>query len=154
MPSPPRCVRPGCSPAPACHRCRRPGSASRPWLPGAGRVQGRTGGCLPRGLLHGLGNMACHIPSPFVSPMLHYQEGVVVLIQDCPELDGRPRPSSRPGSRGPACSRMPERMPAIKRILNCCRRGLPFRARASISSGVMRTLQGSRGAGRRRRSSI
>jgi hypothetical protein len=34
---------------------------------------------------------------------------------------------------------MPERMPVIKRILNCCKWGLPFRAR-SISSGAMRTL--------------
>jgi len=31
------------------------------------------------------------------------------------------------------------RMPVIKRILNCCRWGLPFRTR-SISSGAMRTL--------------
>jgi hypothetical protein len=45
--------------------------------------------------------------------------------------------------------RMPERMPVIKRILNCCRWGLPLRARTSISSGAMRTLQWSRGAGRR-----
>jgi len=36
--------------------------------------------------------------------------------------------------------RVPERMPAIERILNCCRWGLPFRARAGISSGAMRTL--------------
>ena len=39
--------------------------------------------------------------------------------------------------------RMPERMPVIKRILICCRWGLPFRAR-SISSGGERTVQGSR----------
>ena len=29
---------------------------------------------------------------------------------------------------------------AIKRVLYCCRWGLPFRPRASISSGAMRTL--------------
>jgi hypothetical protein len=37
---------------------------------------------------------------------------------------------------------MPERMPVINGILNRCRRGLPFRARASTSSGAMRTAQG------------
>lgn len=38
--------------------------------------------------------------------------------------------------------RMPERMPVINGILNRCRRRLPFRARASTSSGAMRTAQG------------
>jgi len=39
---------------------------------------------------HGLGNVARHIPGPFVEQgvVLHYQEGVVVLFQDGPELDG------------------------------------------------------------------
>jgi len=32
--------------------------------------------------------MARHIPGPFVAPMLHYPEGVVVLLEDGPELDG------------------------------------------------------------------
>jgi len=32
----------------------------------AGPIRGRTGGCTPRGLLHGLGNAARHIPGPFV----------------------------------------------------------------------------------------
>jgi hypothetical protein len=32
------------------------------WLPGAGLIQGRTGGCLRRGLLQGLGDVARHIP--------------------------------------------------------------------------------------------
>ena len=47
-------------------------------------------GRLPRGLFHGLGNVARHIPGPFVEQgvVLHYQEGVVVLLQDGPELDG------------------------------------------------------------------
>ena len=47
-------------------------------------------GRLPRGLLQGLGKMARHIPGPFVEQgvVLHYQEGVVVLLQDGPELDG------------------------------------------------------------------
>jgi hypothetical protein len=34
---------------------------------------------------------------------------------------------------------MPERMPVIKRILNCCRWGLPFQSAAS-PPGAMRTL--------------
>jgi hypothetical protein len=39
---------------------------------------------------HGIGNAARHIPGPFVEEggVLHYQEGVVVLFQDGPELDG------------------------------------------------------------------
>jgi hypothetical protein len=47
-------------------------------------------GRLPRGLLHGLGNAARHISGPFVGlrVVLHYQELVVVLLQDGPELDG------------------------------------------------------------------
>jgi hypothetical protein len=49
-------------------------------------MQGRTGGCLPRGLLHGLGDVARHIPGPFVTPMLRYQEGVVILLEDGPQL--------------------------------------------------------------------
>jgi hypothetical protein len=36
--------------------------------------------------------------------------------------------------------RTPERMPVIKTIQNCYRRRLPFRARASISSGATSTL--------------
>jgi len=48
----------------------------------------------PRGLLHGLGNMAHHIPSALVELgiVLHSQEWVVVLIQDGPELDGGEAP--------------------------------------------------------------
>jgi len=50
-------------------------------------------GRLPRGLLHGLGNVARHIPGPFLRPMLHYPERAVVLLQDGPELDGGEGPS-------------------------------------------------------------
>jgi len=35
---------------------------------------------------HGLGNAARHIPGPFVTPMLHYQERMAVLLQDGPQL--------------------------------------------------------------------
>jgi hypothetical protein len=90
LPALPGCFSPGCRPAPAYHRRRRPGRRARPWLPGTGRMQGRTGGRTPRGLLHGLGNAARHIPGPLVEQGVvpHYQEGVVVLFQDGPELDG------------------------------------------------------------------
>jgi len=46
-------------------------------------------GCLPRGLLHGLGNAARHIPGSFVElgVVLHYQEGVVILLQDGHDLE-------------------------------------------------------------------
>jgi urease accessory protein UreE len=42
-------------------------------------------------LLHGLGNIARHIPCPFVEQgvVLHYQEVVVVLLQDGPKLGRR-----------------------------------------------------------------
>jgi len=47
-------------------------------------------GRFPGGLLHVLGNMARHIPGPFIEQgvVLHYPDGVVVLIQDSPELNG------------------------------------------------------------------
>jgi hypothetical protein len=61
----------------------------RPRLPGPGPIPGHTEGGLSRGLLQGLGNVACHTPGPFVTPMLHYQEGVVVLLQDGPQLGRR-----------------------------------------------------------------
>jgi len=98
----------------------------------------------PRGLLQGLGNVARHIPGPFVElgVVLNYQEGVVILHEGGPQLGRKakalPTFSSTMSSRS-SWLRMPERMPVIKRILNCCRWGLPFRAR-SISSGAMRTL--------------
>jgi len=85
----------------------------------------------PRGLLQNLGNVARHIPGPFVRPMLHYQEGVVILLQDCPQLGRKAKAlltfSSTMISRS-SWRRMPERMPVIKRILNCCRWGLPFQS--------------------------
>jgi hypothetical protein len=61
----------------------------RPRLPGPGPIPGHTEGGRSRGLFHGLGNAARHIPGPFVEQgvLLHYQEGVVVLLQDGPELD-------------------------------------------------------------------
>jgi len=55
-------------------------------------MRGRTGGCPPRGLLHDLGYMACRVPGPFVRPRLPYREGVVVFLQDGPELDGGEAP--------------------------------------------------------------
>ena len=59
------------------------------WLPGVGLIRERTGGCPPRGLLQGLGNAVRRIPGPFVTPMLHYQEGVMILLQDGPQLGRR-----------------------------------------------------------------
>jgi hypothetical protein len=97
----------------------------------------------PRGLLHGLGNW-CRVYSwPFRTS------------GDCAPLSGKDD-GSPPGWSAARTEvkalltfssialrssrlRMPERMPVIKRILNCCKWGLPFRAR-SISSGAMRTL--------------
>jgi hypothetical protein len=35
---------------------------------------------------------------------------------------------------------MLKRLPVLKRILNCCRWGLPFSVLGSISSGAMRTI--------------
>jgi hypothetical protein len=142
LPAPLRCFYPASARALfACHRSRRPGRRTRPWLPGAGPIRGRKGGCLPRGLFHGLGNMARHIPGPFVRRcstirkewwfssrmVLSWTEVKALLASSSVELR-----SSR--------LRMPERMPVIKRILNCCRWRLPFRARASISSGATSTL--------------
>jgi len=51
-------------------------------------VQYRVDGRLPRGLLHGLGDAVRYIPGTFGRPTLHDQEGVVVLLQDDPEMDG------------------------------------------------------------------
>jgi len=96
----------------------------------------------PRGLLHGLGNMARHIPGPFVRPMLHYQDEVVVLLQDDPEMDGGEGPPhyQLPSELAVHPAEVPERMPVIRRIPNCCRCGLPLSALASISSGATSTL--------------
>ena len=43
--APPRCFCPASAQLPAYHRSRRPGRQTRPWLPGAGPIPGRTGGC-------------------------------------------------------------------------------------------------------------
>jgi len=78
-------------------------------------------GRLPRGLLHGLGNVAGNVPRPFVEEgvMPRYQEGVVVLLKDGPEPDGGECPPHYQ-VHGAAVQRLriPERMPVIKRILN------------------------------------
>jgi hypothetical protein len=74
--------------------------------------------------------------------MLHYQEGAMVLLQDGPQLGRKAKALLTFSSIELRYSRLrtPERMPVIKRILNCWRWGLPFGAR-SISSGATSTLE-------------
>ena len=58
----------------------------------ASRCRPNTGGVQEdaprRGLLHGLGNLACHSPGPSVRRMLHYQEGVGVSSRMVHSSDG------------------------------------------------------------------
>ena len=119
----------------AGHRSRRHCRRTRPWLQCVGLIRGRTCGCTPRGLLQGLGNLACHIPGPFIEQgvVLHYQEGVVVLIQDGSELDGGEGPPYyQVHELRSSQLRTPERMPVTKRILNRCRWVVAFRARPTF----------------------
>ena len=101
----------------------------------------------PRGLLHGLGNAARHIPGPFVEQgvVLDYQEGVMILLKDSPELDegeGPPHMQLNGAAVQPAEDARADA--GDKEDPELLQVGLPLRARASISSVAMR------GAGRRR----
>ena len=65
----------------------------------------------------------------------------MVLLQDGPGLDGGEGPPHYEFHRAAVQPAEGARADAgDKRILNGCRWGLPFRARAGISSGAMRTL--------------
>ena len=68
---------------PVCHRSRRHDRQTRPWLPGGGPTPRRIGGGSPPSRPASWpGNAARNIPGSFVRTTLHYQEGVVVLLQD------------------------------------------------------------------------
>jgi len=75
----------------------------------------------PSGLLQGLIYMAGHIPGPFVEQrgVLHYQEGVVVLLQYGPELDrGKGPPHYQLHGAAVQSGEDARAMPVMKRILN------------------------------------
>jgi hypothetical protein len=101
---------------------------------------------------HGIGNATRHIPGPFVELriVLYYQELVVVLLKDSPELDGCEGPPHNQLHGASVQTAEDARAQAgDKTILNCRRWGLPLRALANISLGATSTLSvsGSRETG-------
>jgi hypothetical protein len=151
LPSPPRCLCLGCRPALAYHRSKDPVGAVM-----ASRCRSNTRAyrrMTPSRPASGPGQNG-----PPYSWLFQQSRGLCSTIMNGGSPPGWPTARTEVKALFTDSSvellsnwlRMPERMPVIKRILNCCRWGLPFKARARISSGAMRTAQESRGAGRRR----
>ena len=139
LPAPPRCFYPGCRPAPACHRSRRPGRRGHGF-----QVPVQCRGVkedAPERPASGPGQHGPPYLWPFRTPdaPLSGRSGGFPPEWSTARTEVKALLTISSIELRSSRLRMPERMPVIKRILNCCRWGLPFRAR-SISSGATSTL--------------